>query len=784
MSVKSSIKKALRPIARPIISKMGIYDLKEQVQNLSASNELLRVVLKDAYDNEASRLKNILYYHGGSGNHGCEAIIRTICNIGEFQKEETGVYSFRPEEDKKFGIHNIISYIKRSNLDAEELPDYSYNNGTIALSIGGDNYCSYGWATNRLRVYNTKLNGLNAVTALVGCSVEPQVLEHQEVQDDLNQFSLITARESISYEALKKKGITRNTHLIPDSAFTLLAKELPLPEGFIQGKMIGFNVSSIAELYDSNDNIGYKNYVNLINYIIKNTDYSIALFPHVIQDFNTDVNILAKLYDEFSDTSRVILIEEEGCSELKGYIARCEMYIGARTHSTIAAYSSFVPTLVLGYSVKSRGIAKDIFGTYENYVKSIKDFENENDLIDCFLWLNKNKNDIKSHLEKFMPDYIKKCYSLKDELDKIRYSNPKKRLPNDDFCTGCGVCKSVCPASCIQMEYNKEGFRVPVTDYVKCNNCDMCRDACPLSSKRNISKVEKCYAVQNKDDNVLNNSSSGGVFKLLAENILKKNGIVYGAGFLHNVLKHLRISSLEDLEILQKSKYVESDLGDIFTSVKEDLEKNTLVLFSGTPCQVLGLSKFLNKTYDNLILVDLICHGVPSAKVFKKYLEFCENSVEAKIKEVNFRYKKYGWAPLNFRVTFENDDEIVEEASENIFMKGFLKNLTLRKSCYNCPANNFRSKSDITLGDYWTVKYIHEEFSDNKGTSAVILKTEKALNLFAEIKDFVKYVESDLEYLSNVNTCLVKSVAMPENRESFFKDIDNEDIIKLLERNL
>ena len=406
-----------------------------QVKN----NELLTAKLNAIENQFFSHVDNIFYYHGGSGNHGCEALVRTLCEINNFVSSQTLLYSYQEQEDYEFGINNICNNIIHSNLDANELSNY-YKNTAIALSIGGDNYCGYPYVTDKLCVYNEKFNKRGVKTALIGSSIEPEVLAHQEVLDDLEEFSLITARESLTYEALKNAGITKNLHLVPDSAFTLKDIELKLPENFILGKTIGLNVSNLVQAYDSKV---YNNYKNLIKYIIENTDYNIALIPHVIQSFNDDMELLNMLYREFIDTKRICLIKNCNCMELKGYIKRCCMFIGARTHATISAYSSCVPTLVLGYSIKSKGIAKDLFGTYDNYVLSVQDLQNDDDLIKSFIWLDKNKKSIKSHLEEIMPNYIKSCYEIKELIDDLKSKNKELKLPNIDYCAGCEVCASV-----------------------------------------------------------------------------------------------------------------------------------------------------------------------------------------------------------------------------------------------------------------------------------------------------------------------------------------------------
>lgn len=367
-----------------------------------------------------------LYNHGGSGNHGCEAIVRSTVKMFD---ETCKLYSLNSKQDIQYGIDeicdlqddvisayprksmkwllssiqtkatgkiNLAIKFQRANLLSEISDD------DICLSIGGDNYCYPG--TDVLAALNRNIKKKGAKTVLWGCSVEPVLLQQPAIADDIRSFDLITARESISYEALR--SVNTNTVLIPDPAFTLERVDLPLPEGWIEGNMIGINASPLILESGSDSALVLEAYKVLIEKILETTDCSIALIPHVVWKENDDRIPLKKLYNAFSDTNRVILIEDHNCMELKGYIARCRMFIGARTHATIAAYSSCVPTLVLGYSVKSKGIAKDLFGTYENYVLPVQDIVAADELSKGFDWLLKNEDAIRLSLMKKIPDYL------------------------------------------------------------------------------------------------------------------------------------------------------------------------------------------------------------------------------------------------------------------------------------------------------------------------------------------------------------------------------------------
>lgn len=373
-----------------------------------------------------------LYSHGGSGNHGCEAIVRSTIKV--LNENSVNVFSHNVDQDVKYGIDDIcnlqkdtLSSIQRGSLKwllssiqskitgridlkvkyQRKLLFENIHSGDICFSVGGDNYCYAG--VEILGAVNHCLRKKHCKTVLWGCSVEPELLNNQQVINDISKFDLITARESISYQALKR--INNNTYLIPDSAFTLDRIDLPLPTGWKENNTIGVNASPLILSSGNNENIVMEAYRKLIITIIENTDSTIALIPHVVWDNNDDREILKQLYEEFKDTGRLVLVDDFNCMQLKGYIARCRMFIGARTHATIAAYSSCVPTLVLGYSVKSRGIAKDLFGTDKNYVISVQGMKDTNLLSEGFLWLLENEKSIKSHLHSMMPDYVNRVYN-------------------------------------------------------------------------------------------------------------------------------------------------------------------------------------------------------------------------------------------------------------------------------------------------------------------------------------------------------------------------------------
>lgn len=388
--------------------------------------------------------KVVLYAHAGSGNHGCEALANTLCNlidkpvvlvtnsVSEDESyslkalQESGKLEIVPERNIRTNklVHILYYGYRKLFEDKESFLRYRFRNVLKEnscqwnLSIGGDNYC-YDSMVNDMILSNSMFCHNGGKTALVGCSIEPELLQRGDVRKDMERYSAIFARESITYEALKNAEIQTKLFLVPDSAFTLSKKELPLPLGFQPGNTVGINISPM--IIDSEKEVGItlKNYKKLVQYILDKTDMSVALIPHVVWERNDDRKAIAKLYEGFECNERIVVIGDHSCEELKGFISRCRFFIGARTHATIAAYSTQVPTLVVGYSVKAKGIARDLFGTYKNYVLPVQDLKEEGELIQAFQWLQDQENEIHALYQKKMPEYIEKAASLKNLLTDI-----------------------------------------------------------------------------------------------------------------------------------------------------------------------------------------------------------------------------------------------------------------------------------------------------------------------------------------------------------------------------
>lgn len=376
------------------------------------------------------------YFHAGSKNHGCEAIVRST---QELLGIKPVLVSDHPEEDHQYNLDEIVDVkprnaagygltekvksafsakiLKNEKMGYDILAKHEtriFPNGTVAMSIGGDNYC-YGDAYNwHLAALNRYLQQKGIKTVLWGCSIEPETVT-EEMKRDFARYDLIVARETDSYEFLRQ--CNKHTVLACDPAFLLQSEDCRLPDGFEIGNTVGLNLSPLIQKKETIEGITLDNYRKLIERIISETKYKIAFIPHVVCDGNDDREPLKELFGQYRDTGRLVLIEDQNCMRLKNVISKCSIFIGARTHATIAAYSTCVPTLVVGYSTKARGIANDIFGTADHYVLPVQGLKTENDLTNAFLWIEERKATIRDHLNEIMPAYQK---SVQDGIQAVK----------------------------------------------------------------------------------------------------------------------------------------------------------------------------------------------------------------------------------------------------------------------------------------------------------------------------------------------------------------------------
>lgn len=372
-------------------------------------------------------------------------------------------------------------------------------------------------------------------------------------------------------------------------------------------------------------------------------------------------------------------------------------------------------------------------------------------------------------------------------------------------CCGCSACVQRCTKQCISLQEDEEGFLYPKVEISSCIKCGLCEIVCPVLVPYDPLEPACAFAAINPDDYVRLHSSSGGVFSLLAQIVIDNKGVVFGAAFDESWgVHHVKIDNSDNLFRLRGSKYVQSNIGDTYREAEENLKCDRLVLFSGTPCQIAGLNHYLRKDYDNLITVDVVCHGVPSPRVWRDYVTSLrrpkgtvvgKNTVLSSLNNtpsivgISFRDKQKGWKKYGFVVRYSADHregekfglspvktyyEERESLYENLFMRGFQNNLYLRPSCHNCPAKGGKSHSDITIADFWGIENVIPNINDDKGVSLVLINTEKGKKLW-EALDLTKY-PTDYHQAIKYNVSFEHSVPVPKMRVRFWKEYNENGL--------
>lgn len=334
-------------------------------------------------------------------------------------------------------------------------------------------------------------------------------------------------------------------------------------------------------------------------------------------------------------------------------------------------------------------------------------------------------------------------------------------------CCGCLACMDVCPQKAIVVQEDKEGFCYPRIQRELCVECGRCEKVCPWKGKENGEGFRKYLGVQAKNDELRRTCTSGGAFPVLAEHILQFGGVIYGAGFDGSMrLIHQRADSREKLARLMQTKYIQSDLAGIYQLIRHDLQERRYVLFVGTPCQTEAVRKLFGMTYPHLVLVDLICYGVPSPMIWKDYVHYLEKKHKGKLNTFNFRDKRN--RNNGHTVSYQVDDrEYLNEYSKDPYIAMFNSNCILRPSCHECKFSTLQRNSDITIGDFWGIEKKSPDMDDGMGTSLVILHTHKAAHIWEAVQDRFNCIEcAEHEVLQ---PRLISPTAASKKRGLFFK---------------
>lgn len=345
-------------------------------------------------------------------------------------------------------------------------------------------------------------------------------------------------------------------------------------------------------------------------------------------------------------------------------------------------------------------------------------------------------------------------------------------------CCGCQACYNICPKNAIKMLEDEKGFKYPQVNKEKCVNCGLCEKVCPILNNKQIKNTPKAYACINKDEEIRIQSTSGGIFTLIASAIIKKGGVVFGATFNDEFgVYHTYSETIDDLKKFRSSKYLQSDMQLSYKKAKEFLDNGKYVLFTGTPCQIEGFKSYLmGKEYDKLYLQDIICHGVPSPLVWKKYKQYREHKMNSKLEQMSFRSKENTtWGGYHVNMRFDNNSKYDINHNDDVYMKAFLKHLSLRESCTDCKFKKNNRLSDITLADFWGIKNVKPELNDEKGTSLVIINSTKGQELMNEIRELMICEEVDFQKAIDGNPSFNTVSKANSKADDFFKELDKED---------
>ena len=355
-----------------------------------------------------------------------------------------------------------------------------------------------------------------------------------------------------------------------------------------------------------------------------------------------------------------------------------------------------------------------------------------------------------------------------------------------EYCTGCGACAMVCSMKAIQMKPDKDGFLYPDINQTMCVNCRKCDDACPVSASSPVDTgPDQAWMAYARNEGLRHSSSSGGAFSLIAETVLMQGGTVFGCTMSKDCYSahHIAVETLEDLRKLRGSKYIQSNLDDTFRQAKDALDAGRWVLFSGTPCQIAGLKTFLGKkNYEKLLTVDMVCHGVPSPRVWENYIREIEGEYDQKVTQVSFRDKTEGWVRFSLAIDMANGKNYRANVTKDPYLRGFVGNLYLRKSCYRCAFKAGRYLSDITLADFWGIEKIYPNESDNKGISLIIIHTEKGDRCLELLREQAILKPIPLKDAVSSNPSYFKSVPPNPFRDRVLKQIETKGTRKTIEK--
>ena len=348
----------------------------------------------------------------------------------------------------------------------------------------------------------------------------------------------------------------------------------------------------------------------------------------------------------------------------------------------------------------------------------------------------------------------------------------EKKIVEKKECCGCTACVHMCPANCITMQEDEEGFLYPVIEEEKCIHCHKCVGVCPVRNTKQINTKTETFVGYSTDEEIRKQSSSGGIFSVVAEWIIQQKGVVFGAAFDDNFeVHHIAIETKAELEKLRGSKYVQSRMENIYLEVKQYLKMKRKVLFTGTACQIAGLKNYLNREDENLYTIDVLCHGVPSPKIWRMYLDEKQKQYHSSIEKCEFRNKENGWKKYSINILFSDKQQYMVRYFEDDFMGMFLGNIDLRPSCHACHFKGFPRISDMTIGDCWGIENHMPDMDDDKGTSVIMVHSSNGKRMLEGVRGNLRLREANLDTVLPPTADSRKSVEMHPNRKIYWEEV-------------
>lgn len=598
---------------------------------------------------------------------------------------------------------------------------------------------NYPTATRNAFLQFAEENRRIALSASIGLSEVDDMLP--EYADWISGIPYLSVREQRAAEIIvelagkKAEVFLDPTMLIPLEKWNKIADdaETNLPKRFAVGYFLGIREKSYVDYIKQE--IGELEYVDLLNGEVPKY---LSLGPdHVIDAIRKAEMVYV---DSFHGAVFSILYHKQ--------------FVVFNRSEQGQTMNSRLDTLLKKFGLEDRLFTGN---NYEELRQPI-DFSHVDEI------LEQEKQRVKDFLNRAAREIAKLPKEIEKREKYIQITRPEK-------CSGCTACSQVCPKNCITMKADEEGFFYPVVDENICIKCGRCKAVCPVLHHDEGKSPQKVLAEKNRNEKIRSTSSSGGVFYELGRWIIQNHGVVYGCALDENMVAcHICADTVEKLEKLKSSKYVQSDLKNSFQEVKQRLTAGQQVLFSGTPCQIAGLHNYLGRNYENLFLIDVLCHGVPSPKLFAEYLEYLSEQYGAeKPVSVNFRNKQRGWKRLYMEVKFNNGKRHYIYSGYDRYESLFLNNLSLRPSCYECKFTKTERYGDITLGDFWGIGRKYPQWDDDKGISVVMLNTKKGAVLYNQIATMFEGKEENMDMAKAGQRTLYAPTQKNPNRDAFYK---------------